>query len=331
MCAALAVQYSTAMRVHPFLIAAFTALLSGALAAQGAARASQAPAPTPAPPAGPRGQNPSPMVERTRAHERLPLAYPAGHRATVDAGLGTPIDVFLPESVPRGAAVRVLVHFHGAAIVAAHAATRSATPTLSVTINLGSGSGVYERGLATAHVLDRIVQAALGEVDRAGNGPIALDHVVLSAFSAGYGGVRALARAGALSGRVRGVLLLDGLHAGYVPEGRPLADGGEVEMTELDPFVALARRAVAGDLALSITHSEVFPGTYASTTECTDALLAALGLTRAPVLKWGPGGMQQLSETSSGRFRVLGFAGNSAPDHVDHLHALPAWVDTLLH
>jgi hypothetical protein len=33
--------------------------------------------------------------------------------------------------------------------------------------------------------------------------------------------------------------------------------------------------------------------------------------------------MQQLSGTRAGSFAVLGFAGNSAPDHVDHLHAHP--------
>ena len=52
-------------------------------------------------------------------------------------------------------------------------------------------------------------------------------------------------------------------------------------------------------------------------------LLRALGLRRTPVLRWGPRGMQQLSETRAGRFELLGFAGNSAPDHIDHLHALP--------
>lgn len=35
--------------------------------------------------------------------------------------------------------------------------------------------------------------------------------------------------------------------------------------------------------------------------------------------------MQMLSDTRRGRLRVIGFAGNSAPDHVDHFHALP-WV-----
>jgi hypothetical protein len=48
------------------------------------------------------------------------------------------------------------------------------------------------------------------------------------------------------------------------------------------------------------------------------------------VLHWGPVGTQQLSEARQGKLRVAGFAGNSAPDHVDHLRALPdflAWVE----
>ena len=43
-------------------------------------------------------------------------------------------------------------------------------------------------------------------------------------------------------------------------------------------------------------------------------------------LKRAPLGMQQLSEARRGGFRLLGFAGNSAPDHVDHLYALGAWL-----
>jgi hypothetical protein len=73
-----------------------------------------------------------------------------------------------------------------------------------------------------------------------------------------------------------------------------------------------------------VTHSEVYPGTYASTTETADGLLRRAGLPRQPSLKPGPIGMQQLSETALGQFRVTGYAGNSAPDHMDHLYALGA-------
>jgi hypothetical protein len=79
-----------------------------------------------------------------------------------------------------------------------------------------------------------------------------------------------------------------------------------------------------------VTHSEIFPGTFASTTETADYLLQKLELKRQAVLKWGPMQTQQLSETIKGGLHVAGFAGNSAPDHVDLLHALPeflGWVE----
>ena len=39
--------------------------------------------------------------------------------------------------------------------------------------------------------------------------------------------------------------------------------------------------------------------------------------------------MQQLSETRKGSFVVLGYAGNSAPDHIDQFHAIGAFLVTL--
>jgi hypothetical protein len=40
--------------------------------------------------------------------------------------------------------------------------------------------------------------------------------------------------------------------------------------------------------------------------------------------------MQQLSEVRAGQFELLGFAGNSAPDHIDQLHAMPELLKRLL-
>lgn len=86
----------------------------------------------------------------------------------------------------------------------------------------------------------------------------------------------------------------------------------------LEPFLNYARAAAAGRQRFVFTHSEIFPGTFSSTTETADCLIRELGLERTPVLRWGPRGMQQLSEVHSGALLILGFAGNSAPDHVDH-------------
>jgi hypothetical protein len=60
-----------------------------------------------------------------------------------------------------------------------------------------------------------------------------------------------------------------------------------------------------------------------STTETADYLLREWGLRPHAVVKWGPMKTQTLSEVKKGRLLVIGFAGNSAPDHVDELHSLP--------
>lgn len=106
-----------------------------------------------------------------------------------------------------------------------------------------------------------------------------------------------------------------------VPEHTVLSEGGRLDTTLPAPFLRFAKRAAGGEKTFVVTHSEVFPGTFASTTETSDYLIERLDLTRTPVLRWGPAGMHQLSEARS-EFVVLCFAGNSAPDHVDHLHGM---------
>jgi len=77
-------------------------------------------------------------------------------------------------------------------------------------------------------------------------------------------------------------------------------------------WLQLARDAMAGRKRLIVTHSEIFPGTYASTTETADYLLAQLGLRRRAVLKWGPWNAAA-QRGRAGKFRILGYAGNSHP------------------
>ncbi len=123
----------------------------------------------------------------------------------------------------------------------------------------------------------------------------------------------------------------DGLHASYMPERKVLAEGGVIDSTGLVAFIRFAYEAAQPESGKKflITHSEIFPGTFVSTTEASDFILKTLGIKRDAVLKWGPLGMQQLSVARRGRFEVQGFAGNTAPDHVDHLHALGEFLRQL--
>jgi hypothetical protein len=268
--------------------------------------------------AGPaKDQNPSPMTDHTRPHPRLEKDKPAGRRLSLD--LGT---LFLPEGLSLKGDVPLFVHFHGGTWLPEVAAARHGRAAV-LAVQLGAGSGVYGKAFADPGRFGRLLREA---EDRAG---VRFGPVGLTAWSAGYGAVRAILRDPASYARVRFVLLLDGLHAGYA-DGEPRTGEPRLVPGDLEVFMRFARDAAAGRKQMIVTHIEVFPGTFASTTETADYLLRELGLRRRPVLRWGPLRTQQLSEAGKGSFRVAGYAGNSAPDHVDQLHALPeylGWID----
>lgn len=270
------------------------------------------------------------MVEHARLHQRLDTLPPAGERFTITGLLPRPIAVYAPGGASRAQSPDLLIHFNGAAYVGMHAAASQRDPMLLVAVHLGAGSGVYEHAFENGATLDRLRRAVADSMTARAGVPVVFRRTLLSGFSAGYGAIRAILRDGAARATVDAVLLLDGLHVSYIPERTPLAAGGALDSARLEPFLEYARLAVRGERVMLITHSAIFPGTFASTTETADYLLGRLELGRTPVLEWGPGGMQLLSTAGAGRLAVLGFAGNTAPDHVDHYHGMPDFLGHLL-
>lgn len=295
-----------------------TAIRWIALVGAFAATASGQVAPPPA-----ASQNPSPMAESTRAHERLTQKPFEGTSRSFEGPAGRPVEVFVPRRVKGGEPVDLVIHFHGAAWIPAQSVVALRRPAVAAVLNLGAGSGAYHRAFTEPAAFDTLLDAIAREIAGATGKPARIARVVLVGFSAGHGAVRAILREPRHFARVDAVLLLDGMHTSYVPEGGLLATGATLDTTNLAAFAEFARAASRGRKRFVITHSEIFPGTFASTTETADWLLAAIGLRRAGVLHWGPRGMQQLSEARAGGFSLLGYAGNSAPDHIDQLHAMP--------
>jgi hypothetical protein len=242
-------------------------------------------------------------------HPRLKEEKPAGRREKLS--LGT---LFLPEKLPARGAIGLLVHFHGPAWIAEVAAALS--------VQLGTGSAVYGRPFTDGKRFGRLLAEAEKKAGRS------FEPVVLSAWSAGYGAVRAILRHEVYYRRVHWVVLLDGLHAGHHRglEGKP-----RLVTADLDVFVQLAREAAAGRKRFLITHSRIVPSGYAGTTECADFLIAQAGLTRKKADGKGPLGLPLQSEAREQGLHDMGCAGTTAADHIDHLHGLPAllgrWVN----
>jgi hypothetical protein len=271
----------------------------------------------------PTTQVPSPMVEHTRPHPRIKETSVPGRRIELTSLKGARL--FVGPLVKANKPVPLLIHFHGAPWMVERHAALSLPRAALITVQLGAGSSAYRRPFEQADLFRNILQEARAQLH--------LTHgwssVTLSGFSAGYGAVRQILRSPEYFALVNNVLLLDGMHASYVPEGKPLADGGALDPNDLDSFISFAKEAVRGHKNFVITHSEIFPGTYASTTECADFLLSQLGIQNRPLLRQGPIGMQQLSAIDVRGCDLRGYAGNSAPDHIDFLHAMPAWFPLL--
>jgi len=233
--------------------------------------------------------------------------------------------LFTTASVNPTKPVPLLIHFHGAPWLIEMHIARYLPKVALITVQLGAGSSAYRRPFEQSELFRKLLDDA-GQVLGIKRG---WSSITLTGFSAGYGGIRQILRQPESFALVNNVLLLDGMHTSYSPEGKLLADGGVILDSDIDIFVRFACEAVAGKKRFVITHSEIFPGSYASNTETADYLLAQLGLKRRLKPLPGPMGMQQLSSLDKRGLHLRGYAGNAARDHVDFLHAMPAWFGLL--
>jgi hypothetical protein len=267
------------------------------------------------------GQQPTPAP--AVQHDRIAQTEVAGRRFELRSLVGATL--LISPKFYKGSRVPLIIHFHGAPWLIEYQIAKHMPRAALITVQLGAGSAVYNRpfdGTDTFRAMTEEARRLLGlKYD--------WSSIKLTAWSACYGAVRAILRDEANFARVSSVLLLDGIHASYSPEGKPLSEGGVINGPDLDSFLKFARLAAAGKKTFVITHSEIVPGTYASTTECTNYLLYALGLKRISNPRAGPMSMKQLSSADSRGLHVRGYSGNTAADHIDHVHSMSAWLKLL--
>ncbi|WP_438001804.1 hypothetical protein WMF26_20995 [Sorangium sp. So ce185] len=252
--------------------------------------------------------------------------------ATLDRSAVIPIPdgiITIPSSFSSAdGAYDLVVHFHGINDVVQTGFERAGLNAVVMIINMGISSAAYETRFSIRSYLPVLLAKAQTALEARGLRDARLRRVALSAFSAGYGAVRGLLNQPGFTDKVDAVLLLDGIHTGYMPIDHSL------DMERLKPFGRFAELAAAGKKLMSITHSEIIPvGDYAGTHESTDALLKLTGAQRSPSAGadaqavydlTGTSGEAKprfapLSEAHRGAFHVRGYPGTQKPDHVRHL------------
>ncbi len=233
-----------------------------------------------------------------------------------DLGIGK---LFVPEYFdPHGSEFDLIVHFHGAAWLAQENLCRSQKNAVLVSVHLGALSSSYRLYFQDQEAFQKILDTALQLLDehRVVSNP-KIHFLCITSFSAGYGGVRELLKVARYYGMIDAILLADGLHCNYADSVARTLDENQMA-----GFLRFARDAAEGRKIMMVTHSQIVPGSYASTTETADYLISGVGSSRITVSNTNERGMHYTSRCDVKQFHVHGFSGETGNDHMDHLYGM---------
>lgn len=241
---------------------------------------------------------------------------PPGQRSSLTDGA-----LFIPEGFQAGAALPVTLHLHGAAWAAERNLVRAKQPGVAVTVVLPGLSAVYAQKFRDPAVFRRLLDETRAKAAEAAAAPeLRLGTVTVTSFSAGFGGVRELLRDPKAFARIDTLVMADSIYAGFT--GDPVKR--EVDPANMEGFLRFAREAAAGRKRMLVSHTQLHTPAYASTRETADYLIRELGGRREAAAEAWPGGLELTSRFRKGSLQIYGFAGETGPEHMKHLHGL--WV-----
>lgn len=222
---------------------------------------------------------------------------------------------------PKQGTTDLVLHLHGGPESVERALATSGWNIPAVAFNRAGLSSVYETPFRSdPALLDRLITEGLAAIGRAAESePPTLRRLVVSSFSAGFGGVRALLAQPSAFDRIDALVLADSLYCGYQNED-PATH--RLDAAKMAGFRRFAVDAGGGRKSFLVTHSAQVPEGYASTTETASDLVREAG-GRFEKTDTDLGDGWHLSRHfERGRLRVLGFDGTGAEDHLRHLRRL---------
>ncbi|WP_438007867.1 hypothetical protein WME89_03595 [Sorangium sp. So ce321] len=249
--------------------------------------------------------------------------------------------LFTPDSfTPAGSSYDLLLHFHGNTQLVRESAEVAGLNAAVAVINLGIGSGAYE----DLYAQPGMYESLLADIDRAlaqrGLPTPRLRRVALSSWSAGYGAVAKILELRRGTETLDAILVTDGIHCGFAPE-----QPSGLNTLQLASFARAAQLAASGQLLFTITHSEIDPIAYASSSATASYLLGAAAghpVEREPArdapphlrLRAAEGAVSKklekqmipTTEASLGGLHVRGFRGNTPEHHMAHLLQMASTV-----
>jgi hypothetical protein len=207
----------------------------------------------------------------------------------------------------------VMFHFHGREPIRKEW-VQAMDDAVLIAVDVGIASSSYSEAFKDPRTFGEVLRATEAELnERAKRDDARVRHVAVSAWSAGYGAVQRLLDQPYPLEVIDSVVLLDGLHSGYVDHS--------LDLGRMAPFARFAERAARDEVFMFVSHSSIITPGYASTTETAQYLVWRLGGKPQPSTSTlaDPMGLERITSFSKGNFHVRGFRGNGAADHCAHL------------
>lgn len=236
----------------------------------------------------------------------------------------------------------LFLHFHGNTGVVLESAEYAGLNAVVAIVNLGINSAPYLDAYAVPGTYEQLLEDINRVVGQRGLEHPHMRRLAISSWSGGYGAISMILEQRKGTDHLDSIVVLDGIHCGYLDDDTPPNKPKPLNTRILIPFLGAAKRAAAGELFFTITHSEVEPPTYAGTELTAGYLLNEVhGVKEPPLstpehvaLKAAEGAvskklekfMEPKYDARVGLFHVRGFKGNTPEHHMAHLLQMAATV-----
>ncbi|MBU2585346.1 MAG: hypothetical protein KKH32_08440 [Bacteroidetes bacterium] len=240
--------------------------------------------------------------------------------------------VFVPSNFnPAERPFRLFIHLHGRSGVVIENFKNAMINGALISLHLGSLSSPYRIAFSDQEYFQSVIDTALKVLRDSINRFHFSDYdrLYITSFSAGYGGVREILKNKKYYDRITAIILADGLHTDYVGDPSEVSDCKLPNPELLQDFLRFANDAVEGEKEFIVTHSEIYPGSYSSTTECSNYLLENTSTERIFSEMFYNENLIRKSYAFKNGFRTFGFYGEAGPDHVQHLYNLHLFIKML--
>lgn len=220
----------------------------------------------------------------------------------------------------------VHLHLKGSATAVPEGVWAVDPGSLVITVTEGGFSQAYSKPFSDPELLDRMLQELINVARQRDDIPddAKLGRLTIASFSAGYAAVRELLKHDRWHQQIDGLLFLDSIYAGYVSDTdrRP-------QPKQMEGFIRFAQHAALGHKRMIVIHNRLMPGSYASTSETADAILAALDLNAQPHEETLADQLITYRKADRSGFQLIGTQGNDGAEHGRILANARLWLPTL--